>query len=456
MHQPHDIIAQHRPQVFEPLIGSGQIHDLGFFDQRTDPVTLPSLGNGAAQVVHHLGHTFGAEDRGLDRFTSRWLLVEDRDLHIAVLGQRQRARDRRRGHHQHIGTLALFSQLHPLPHAKSVLFVDNDQPQIVKDNILLKHRVGADKDMNIATLQRLGLGAPVLALVTPGQDLKHHTGVIGQRFQPLKMLTCKDFCRRHHHALPTGLHGHQQRHKGHQRLARPDITLQQPVHTPPGGHIGGDLLDRAPLCARGLIRQCREHFVLQFSRGDRAASGLFTFNRAGNGQRQLVGEQLIIGKPGPRRGFGLQIAQVPRRMGCGDGLVPIRPAPFGLIGCIHPFGEFGHPLQGTLHRLEHGFLRDAVSQVIHRFEIRNIARLLQRQHVIRVDHLRHAVEQFQLARNHTAGPFRQLRGQITAAPVEKDQLKLRFLIRHIDPVGPALVARGAMSPDRDLNRRRRR
>ena len=43
----------------------------------------------------------------IDRLAARRLLAQLRDVHVAEIGQHQRARDRRRGHHQHVDGVAL-------------------------------------------------------------------------------------------------------------------------------------------------------------------------------------------------------------------------------------------------------------------------------------------------------------------------------------------------------------
>ncbi len=47
------------------------------------------------------------------------------DVHVAEGGQHQRARDRRRRHHQHIGRIALGGDRQPLVDAEAVLLVDH-------------------------------------------------------------------------------------------------------------------------------------------------------------------------------------------------------------------------------------------------------------------------------------------------------------------------------------------
>ena len=71
-------------------------------------------------------------------------LVEHRDIQVAVERQRERARDRRGGHHQHVRVVALLAQGVALLHAEAVLLVHHRQPQPLKLDALLDQRVRAD------------------------------------------------------------------------------------------------------------------------------------------------------------------------------------------------------------------------------------------------------------------------------------------------------------------------
>ena len=60
------------------------------------------------------------------------LLVHDRDVEVAVGGERQRARDGRRGHHEHVGVVALLPQVLPLQDAEAVLLVDDREAEALR------------------------------------------------------------------------------------------------------------------------------------------------------------------------------------------------------------------------------------------------------------------------------------------------------------------------------------
>ena len=74
---------------------------------------------------------------------------------------------------------------------------------------------------------------------------------------PEEVLFGQDLGRRHEGPLVTALHGHEQRHHGYDGLARPHVTLQQPVHGKGAGEVGLDLGHGAVLGARSTRTEAR-------------------------------------------------------------------------------------------------------------------------------------------------------------------------------------------------------
>ena len=69
------------------------------------------------------------------------------------------------------------------------------------------------------------------------------------------MLLGEHLGRRHERALVATLHGSEQRGEGDDGLARPDLTLEQPVHGRGRREVGGDVVDRAHLVVRERERK---------------------------------------------------------------------------------------------------------------------------------------------------------------------------------------------------------
>ncbi len=91
--------------------------------------------------------------------------------------------------------------------------------------------------------------------------------------------------RRHERALVPPLHGHQQRGERDDRLARPHLALEQPVHRCGLGHVVGDLRDRRRLVVREREGQGG------VERGDQLAVDRVLDAGGLGGQRALAGDE---------------------------------------------------------------------------------------------------------------------------------------------------------------------
>ena len=137
----------------------------------------------------------------------------------------------------------------------------------------------------------------------------------------LEMLAREQLGRRHQRRLRAGLdracHGEQRDHG----LAAADIALQQTQHAVRTGEVGVDLGQRACLRAGQLEGQRGEDRLAQLAGGSEPPAGTPLEPRADDGKRKLIGEQLVIGEPRPRRrrrqqiGFGLGRMQARKRLG---------------------------------------------------------------------------------------------------------------------------------------------
>ncbi len=116
----------------------------GFLNDRIHHIRLPSQIHLLAQEAVYLFDARLVRLLGDDGLAPRRQLVDHAHVQIAVNRQRQRARNGRRGHHQHVRMLALFHQLLPLLHAEAMLFVHDREPQFLELHVLFKQRVRAD------------------------------------------------------------------------------------------------------------------------------------------------------------------------------------------------------------------------------------------------------------------------------------------------------------------------
>ena len=172
------------------------------------------------QRIDHLVQPRRRHHHRLDRLPPRRHFVQLGHFHFAIIGQRQRAWDRRSRHHQQMRRLrSLVGQHHPLRHAEPMLFIDHRQPQRLILHLLLKYRVGADQYVDAAIGQPHQRRLAHLALVAPGQDgdLDWQTG--RHLAQRLIMLPRQYLGRGQHRPLHPRLDRIEQRHQRHQRLA---------------------------------------------------------------------------------------------------------------------------------------------------------------------------------------------------------------------------------------------
>ena len=289
----------------EALLGGGKIAQLRLGDERAHPVDpLAAL----ERAPDRLDHVVDARERhraGVDRLAAGRLLAQLRDVHVAEVSQHQRARDRRRGQHQHVDRLALARKREALVHAEAVLLVDDRERQVMKLDFVLEQRMGADQQVEVAGNESCQDFAAFLAALAAGEDRKPQPGCRGERRHGLVVLAREDLGRRHQGGLTPAFdrgRGGKQRHHG---LAGADIALQQAQHPLGLGEVGVDLLDRLGLrgCEQRIGKRSGD-LRPQLSVATARASGEALLTGAHQRECELPGEQLVIGKPrqaGPSR-----------------------------------------------------------------------------------------------------------------------------------------------------------
>ncbi len=212
-----------------PVLGRRQLDLLGLLHQRADPVDLLAFADRVGNPPDQLVQPIERQRHGADRPAASRLLRQPRDIHVAEGGQHQRARDRRRRHHQHVRGVALGGDRQPLVHAEAMLLVDHGKHEVAERHLFLEQRMRADHDVNRSVFQPGQRRAALAALLAAGQDRHPQSCALGQRRDRGEMLPGKDFGRRHQRRLSAGLdrarHG-KQRHHG---LAGADVALQQPA-----------------------------------------------------------------------------------------------------------------------------------------------------------------------------------------------------------------------------------
>ena len=143
--------AEAKPEQSGALFDGGAVDALALLDQRAYPVSLPAVGDMPAERVDDVGNFFVADDAGFNRGSAGGHFIDPADVHLAIMGQSQRARDRGRGHDQQMRRAGgFFGQQKPLRDPEAMLFVDHREAERLIGDLLLEDRVSADKDVDRA------------------------------------------------------------------------------------------------------------------------------------------------------------------------------------------------------------------------------------------------------------------------------------------------------------------
>ena len=174
------------------------------------------------------------------------------DGEIAQAFQRhgERARDGRGGEGQHIHLGAQRLQLFLLSHAEAMLFVDDDQAQVLEVHILLDQLVRADDDIDFTlnqALQRFGRFLRTAKARQLGELHRPFGEAVGKI---LEVLFGKQRGRHQNGHLLAARNGHERGAQGDLRLAEAHIAADQAVHGFAVQHVLLHGLDRGRLIGR--------------------------------------------------------------------------------------------------------------------------------------------------------------------------------------------------------------
>ncbi len=152
--------------------------------------------------------------------------------------------------HQHVHGVALARQREALVHAEAMLLVDHGEREVAERDLVLKQRMGADHEIDLAVRKPLQRRGALLRPVAAGEQRDADAGLFGERLHGGEMLSRQNFGRGHQRGLPAGLDHGRGREQRHHRLAGPDVALQEPDHALRPRQIDHDVVDRADLRGR--------------------------------------------------------------------------------------------------------------------------------------------------------------------------------------------------------------
>ena len=181
--------------------------------------------------------------------------AERRDVEVRVQHLAEGARDRRRRHQQDVRGAAagLVLQGPALLHPEPVLLVDDREGEVRERDRLLEQRVGPDHDLRLARPDRLERPPAGLGRERAREQRHADPEVVEQARDGLEVLAREEVRRREQRGLAAAERGRGERPRGHGRLARADVALDEAEHRDRAREVVPDLVDR-----RGLVRGERD------------------------------------------------------------------------------------------------------------------------------------------------------------------------------------------------------
>ena len=252
-HLDPDIRRQPCPKLLRIFLHILQIRLLRSFYHRTDHKNLPPALYLLFQKMPRTAPPVGADHTIFHRLPPDRKLFYNRNMQIPIEDHRQRPRDRCGAHHHYMrDTAALFFAFShtllrkslPLSHAESVLFICNDQRQLMIIHLLLNQRMGAHDQITCSRLYFL-INLPfLLCRQRTGQQhrLKRKAVFFRIPLQRLKMLHRQHLRRSHHRPLIAVCRRKKKGKRRKHRFSGTHIPLHQTVHRIFPCHITQNIL----------------------------------------------------------------------------------------------------------------------------------------------------------------------------------------------------------------------
>ena len=246
MHHSHLPLRKSPLCLFVSLFKCLEVELFVLLDEGINDVDLPSA---AEFHLHALAYAFvlarGKVPSG-NGFASRWQLVDDAHVKVAVDGHGQGAWNGRGRHDEDVWRPAVFGpQLCALLDAEAVLLVDDGESEVAELHVRLYEGVRADENLNTSLLDAFEGFAALFPLDIPGEERHVDANLLHLVAESAVMLFGKNFGRSHDARLEAVVDGKEGHQCGDDGLARTHIALQQAVHLVSRLQVGMYLPDDA-------------------------------------------------------------------------------------------------------------------------------------------------------------------------------------------------------------------
>ena len=250
-----------------------------------------------------------------------------------------------------MGRDALGRQPQALVHAETVLLIHHGEHEVPVGDIVLEERMCADDDLRLAGGDAFENGVALAAFGAARQDVDGDAGRRRHARERGEMLARQDFRRRHQHGLSARFDRRQHRHQRHRGFSCADIALQEPQHALFACHVLQNLCNGRLLAVRQREGQGVDDRAAQRAGRDHRSACNLAQALAHKGERNLAGQEFVIGKPATGGRLRIEIRLVSRIVQAVDGVegrgktLPLQQ------GLLDPFRQVRNAGDGRLHRL---------------------------------------------------------------------------------------------------------
>ena len=220
-------------------------------------------------------------------------------------------------------------------------------------------------------------------------------------------------------------------------LPEPDVAVKEPQHAIGLRKISNNVVDCALLRQRERIGQGGDDAGAQESLGGAAAAGARAHVAAQQRERELAGEQFVVGEPRPRRNWRLKIGRArwmmhsPQRLGEAWKAVALEPR--GIL----PLGQIGQAMERNLDCLAQLVWMQPLGEGIDRIDQRQLGKAGCIHHTVGMHHLQMAIVERRDAGNVAGLAFGKELLQIIPARIEIGDGQRVGVVAGIDVVGRA-------------------